>query len=54
MSGATQIIRDTLWGGGYVTVSPNITRGEGQPKCHVPFFKMMYECGGGLKLSKKV
>ncbi len=26
-------------GGGYWTVSPNITRGRGQPKCRVSFFE---------------
>jgi hypothetical protein len=29
MLGAIQIIRDTLGGGGFAKVSPNITRGEG-------------------------
>ncbi len=41
--GAIQILRDTLGGGGFTTVSPNVTGGGGsQPKCHVSFFRLFF------------
>ncbi len=43
LKGVIQIIRDTLGGGGYGTVSPiNTGEGGGSPMCHVTFFPIFF------------